>query len=121
SCGVAVAVEWGTWATLPGGVYGTVRSILRAYDTLRRVSKATSYATSTGGTIRNEIEYTYDENQGVKTSKQDHNGAVDANTPYVEYTYDTSVVTNVFDDGLRLTGVRTPSAKNISLFYDSTF
>lgn len=70
------ALEWEKVTTLPSGVDGTVRSIQRTYDSLRRPLEVPSFATSTGTTYVNEIEYTYDDNLGVKFSYQDHDSAV---------------------------------------------
>ncbi|MFO0911688.1 MAG: RHS repeat-associated core domain-containing protein [Pirellulales bacterium] len=116
------ALEWEKVTTLPSGVDGTVRSIQRTYDSLRRPLEVRSFATSTGTTYVNEIEYTYDDNLGVKFSYQDHDSAVSTgSTPYVSYFYDVSAVSGVFDDGLRRYAYGLPSGGGyVWEYYTST-
>ncbi|MFO0915743.1 MAG: RHS repeat-associated core domain-containing protein [Pirellulales bacterium] len=116
------ALEWEKVTTLPSGVDGTVRSIQRTYDNLRRPLEVRSFATSTGTTYVNEIEYTYDDNLGVKFSYQDHDSAVSTgSTPYVSYFYDVTAVSGVFDDGLRRYAYGLPSGGGyVWEYYTST-
>jgi len=63
--------------TLGGSADGHVRAIKRAYDDMARVEKITSTANSDGtGTVRNEIQYEYNDFDQVAKSYQSHEGAV---------------------------------------------
>jgi len=67
---------------------GTVRRIQRSYDDMSRVEKITTYDDATSGTVLNEVKFTYNGWGRVSKSQQDHAGAVDANSPAVDYTYE---------------------------------
>src|SRR5690606_6058666 len=90
-----------------------------------RPSKVTSYSNNNGtGTVENENEY-YFHNTGKLTYLwQSHQGAVDGSSPLVSFGYDTSVVSNVYDDGLRhvLTGYYqgTTGTSSVTLAYSGT-
>jgi RHS repeat-associated protein len=72
--------------TLPATVNGAVRRLQNAYDSLSRVSTATSYDAAAAGNIVNQVKYTYDGwGQEIK-SEQSHVGAVVAGTPAYQET-----------------------------------
>jgi RHS repeat-associated protein len=73
--------------TLGTGVVGDVLRIQTAFDALDRVVSAESYSAATGGTLLNEVELVYNGFGQVTESKQEHDGAVDASTFKVLYTY----------------------------------
>jgi RHS repeat-associated protein len=105
-------------ATTLGGADDYVKSIGRAYDDLARVETITSYQNDDGtGTVRNQIQYTYDDLGRITKSQQDHDGAVDGSSPNVQYAYDTSATSNVFDDGARPESITYPSGRVIHYDY----
>ncbi|MFN8710617.1 MAG: RHS repeat-associated core domain-containing protein, partial [Planctomyces sp.] len=102
--------------TLGGSTDGAVRSITRGYDTLGRVAKITSHGNQTDdpnntADVRNQLVYTYNDLGKITKSEQSHNGAVSGSTPSVQYTYDTSAVSGVFDDGSRQESVIYPNGR----------
>lgn len=106
--------------TIPAGVDNTVQSIGRAYDTNGRVDTVTSYAgTTTGSTVRNQIKYTYGTHGQITESEQDHSGAVGGTEPGVQYAYDESASSNVYEDGLRRESVTYPDGTVFFYGYDS--
>jgi RHS repeat-associated protein len=79
--------------TLPSGVDGTVRRIDTTYDDLSRKQKVTSYNNTAGtGTPVNEVKFTYDGWGDVIKDEQDHDSAVGAGSPAVQYTYSDGAV-----------------------------
>ncbi|MCA9214677.1 MAG: hypothetical protein KDB27_16505, partial [Planctomycetales bacterium] len=102
--------------TTLGGVDNHVRSISRTYDTLARLEKLTSTSAADGtGTVRNEIEYEYNDLNQVTTSYQSHEGSATGSTPKVTYTYDGTKSGTAFTRGHRLEKVTHPSTR--STFY----
>ena len=84
---------------------------------LAYIRKITSYANSDGtGTVRNQVKFTYDDLWRVSKSEQSHEGVVGGTTPNVQYAYDMSAVSSVFDDAARLEKVTYPDGR--ALFYD---
>ncbi|MEZ6032063.1 MAG: RHS repeat-associated core domain-containing protein [Planctomycetaceae bacterium] len=102
--------------TLGGSTDGTVRSITRGYDTLGRVAKITSHGNQTDDPnnttdIKNQVVYTYNDLGKITKSEQSHSGAVGGSTPNVQYAYDTSAVSSVFDDGARMESMTYPNGR----------
>ncbi|MEZ6032023.1 MAG: RHS repeat-associated core domain-containing protein [Planctomycetaceae bacterium] len=102
--------------TLGGSTDGDVRSITRGYDTLGRVAKITSHGNQTddpnnAADIRNQIVYTYNDLGQITISEQSHSGAVGGSTPSVQYAYDSSSVSSVFDDGARMESITYPNGR----------
>ena len=98
----------------PNGVDTTVQSVKFAYDSLGRRQTVTSYPT-TGctGTPLNEVKYTYNDFGALDQEYQEHEGAVDANSLYVQYAYDITTGTyneieNVYTKGVRFKSFRYP-------------
>ena len=107
--------------TLGGSTDGAVRSLTTGYDSLGRVDKQTSHGNQTDDPdnttdIDNQVVFTYNDLGLLTKSEQAHSGAVGMSTPSVEYAYDTSAVSSVFDDGPRLESLTYPSGR--VLFYD---
>ena len=107
---------------LPGNVDGYVQSIKRTYDSLARVSKVTSYSGNNGnGTVRNEVQHTYNDHGRLSAEYQSHNGAVNTGSSWrVNYFYDQSTIGNIFDDQVRLRQLTYGSGKQIHFDYGST-
>ncbi|MFN8707534.1 MAG: RHS repeat domain-containing protein, partial [Planctomyces sp.] len=107
--------------TLGGSTDGTVRSITQGYDSLGRVAKITSHGNQTDDPndttdIENQVVYTYDDLGQVTKSEQSYSGAITGSTPSVQYAYDTSSTTSVFDDGARMESITYPDGR--VLFFD---
>ncbi len=102
--------------SLGGSTDGTVRSITKGYDSLGRVAKLTSHGNQTddpdnSADIENQIVYTYNDLGQVTESEQSHDGAVSGSTPSVQYAYDHSATSGIFDDGTRLESVTYPDGR----------
>ena len=105
---------------LPGTVDGHVKSIARTYDSYDRVTAVTSYANADGtGTIRNQISYAYYAAWSkISVAYQSHEGAVGGGTPKVEYVFDGTDTSNVYNDGVRLTTTEYPSGHSLLQVFD---
>lgn len=68
-----------------GLVDGSVRRIGRTYDDVGRVRAMTSYSDTSGTTAVNEVKYEYNGWGKVAREYQEHDGAVDGSTPFVQY------------------------------------
>ena len=68
--------------TLGSGVDGNVRRIEREFDVRGLLARVSSYSDATvgSGSIRNEIERTYDDFGHLTTEYQDHDSAVSTST-----------------------------------------
>jgi len=108
--------------TLGTDVDGHVRSKKRSYDSLARLEKYTSYASTGGtGTIRNELQYAYDGLMNVTRIYQSHEGAVNTlATRRVSFSYDSTLSGggsgDVYEYGYRRDKVTYPSGR--AVFYD---
>ena len=100
-----------------------VRSIVRTYDDLGRLSKITSYdAASGGGSVVNEVAYTYDGWGNVVKSQQAVDGAVGGGTPAVTYTYDDGLPSNSTNTAalhVRLSKVHYPGGRDVFYNYST--
>ena len=110
--------------TLGGGTDGTVRSITLGYDTLGRVHKVTSHGNQTDDPdnttdIKNQVVYTYNDLGQVTKSEQSHSGAVGGGTPNVQYSYDLSAASGVFDNRARMESVIYPNGRVLFSDYGS--
>ena len=101
---------------------GHVRGIKRAYDNLARLEKITSTENSVGtGTVRNELQFEYNDFSQPAKSYQSHEGAVNTGTsPKVQYTYDATAVSSVFSRQHRLESVVYPNGRTVFYDYDSS-
>ena len=76
---------FGSSATLDA----SVQRLSAVYDTKRLlVSSVSSYDSASGGTVLNQVAYTYNDFGQQTADRQEHNGAVDGNTLEVGYTYE---------------------------------
>jgi RHS repeat-associated protein len=74
--------------TLGGGVDGSVRRIDTAYDGQGNAYLVTSYSTTGGGTVVNQVERLYNGFGQLTAEYQSHGGAVNTSTtPAVQYAY----------------------------------
>ncbi|MEM8672221.1 MAG: RHS repeat-associated core domain-containing protein, partial [Planctomycetota bacterium] len=76
--------------------------------------------TTTGSTVRNQIKYTYGTHGQITKSEQDHSGAVGGTEPSVQYAYDETASSNVYEDGLRRESVTYPDGSAFFYGYDSS-
>ena len=117
------ALEWEKATTIPSSVDSAFKSIKREFDSERRIDKITSYADTTGTTVKNQIDYTYRTDvpgDRVDHSYQDHNGTASTGSPYVQYRWDPSATGGIFFDGPRIDRVRYPSGKYVYSYFDTT-
>jgi RHS repeat-associated protein len=103
--------------TLGSGVDNTVLRIDTAYDTADRPYLYTSYSTTAGTTIVNQVEDLYNGLGQLITEYQSHTGAVNTNTtPNVQYTYvDLAGGAN----NSRLTSMTYPNGRQITYNYNT--
>jgi RHS repeat-associated protein len=95
---------------------GTIRRISYGYDTLGRMTSATSHTSvAASGNIRDGVEIAYTPLWQVEKIYQQHDGAVNTGTsPYVEYTYENAAASGATNNYSRLTGVRYPTDSNLT-------
>ena len=102
--------------TLDGEIDGSIQSIKNTYDSLGRIEKITSYlANDCTGTPVNEVLREFNDLGQLYRDYQEHDGAKDVSTLYVEYEYDTTESSSVYTKGMRLKGVIYPSG--VEAFY----
>jgi RHS repeat-associated protein len=108
--------------TLASGVNGAVRRISTTYEVRGLVEKITSYdnATVGSGSVANEVLRDYNDLGLLTKEHQEHEGAKDANTLYVGYTYDDTASSGEFTKGLRLKSVRYPNGRLVHYTYSSS-
>jgi RHS repeat-associated protein len=101
------------------GVDGTVRRVGRTFTSKGRIAKITSYDSAVvgAGSVRNEIERTYNEYRQLLTEAQEVEGAVDGSTPVTTYGYATSG-TNLLNT-IRRTSISYPgtAARTLTFHY----
>ena len=97
------------------GVDGTVRRIDRSYEVRGMVASVTSYDDPDPGegTVLNQVVREYNDFGLLTKEYQEHNGAKDANTLYVQYNYADA------QGGLRLESVRYPNGRLVHYTYGS--
>jgi hypothetical protein len=102
-----------------GTLDGTIKRIGVTYDTSGRVSKVASYDLISGGTIKNEVEYTYTTLWQISRLFQNPVGAVtrSGNTP----SGDTRVVTYAYADSAAPTSGSYSAASNYSRLISLTY
>jgi hypothetical protein len=86
------------------------------------VEKLSSYdnATAGSGNVVNEIVFEYDDVGLVSKEYQEHEGAKDGNTLYVQYNRDSTASGGEFTKGLRPTSVRYPNARLVHFTYGTS-
>ncbi len=100
--------------TLATGLDNSVLRIERDYEVRGMVASITSYDAASSGNVVNEVEREYDDFGLLSKEYQEHNGAKDANTLYVQYNYGDA------DDGLRLESVQYPNGRLVHYTYGSS-
>jgi RHS repeat-associated protein len=108
--------------TVGSGVDGAVKRISTTYEVRGLVEKVTSYdnATVGSGTVLNEILREYNDLGMLTKEYQEHEGAKDSSTLYVENAYDETAVSGIFTKGLRTKSVRYPNARLVHFTYGSS-
>lgn len=100
------------------GTDTTIQSIKREYDTMGRLEKISSYASTDGsGTASNQVVNEFNDLQALARQYQEPDGAKDANTLYTQYDYDTTAVSSVYTKGFRLKSVTYPNARGVHYLY----
>ncbi len=104
-----------------GGVDGHVRAVKREYDSLARLEKITSYENSNGtGEIRNQVLLEHNDLGEVTRSWQSHQLGKTSSTPKIEYSYDLTSSSSVYNDGARLEYVQYPDGRKIHHGYSTS-
>ena len=106
--------------TLGGGADGAVRRIETAYNVRGLVEKVTSYSAATDGTVVNQLVYEYNDLNMPTKEYQEHSGAKDANTLYVEYTYDDTASSSELTKGMRPKMVTYPDGRKVHYTYGTS-
>ena len=108
--------------TVGSGVDDAVRRISTTYDVRGQAETLTSCdnATVGNGNVVNQVVFEYDEHALLVKEYQEHDGAKDANTPYVGYDYDTGASSGVLAKGLRLTSLRYPNGRLVHYTYGTS-
>lgn len=106
--------------TIPSGVDGTVKSIVRTYDSLGRVNRIRSNDAAAGnGTTVDEIVQSYHSFGKVDTITQSHAGISGGSTPYAHFSYDLNATSGVYSKGLRRTRETHPCGWYTQFVYGS--
>ena len=101
--------------TLGSGVDGAVRRITRSYTALGLLKNITSYdnASTSSGSVVNDVEYAYNGFGQLETEYQSHSGAVNTSTsPKVQYGY-----ANGSSNTIRRTDVTYPDGTQFDYAY----
>ena len=108
--------------TLGTDVDGAVRRISTTYEVRGMAEKITNYDSAAvgGGNVVNEVVFEYNDLGMVAKEHQEHEGAKDASTLYVQYNYDESASGGEFAKGLRLSSVRYPNGRLVHYTYGSS-
>ncbi len=118
-----------TVTTLGTNVDGSVRRITRSHEVRGMVEQITSYATvgagssssssssSGGGDAVNQVKFEYNDLGRLLKEYQEHDGVVDANTPYVGYNFDDSSSGGRYTKRLRPTSLRYPNGRLVHYTY----
>ena len=101
-----------------GIVDDAILRIETAYDDMSRVLTTTSYDAATAGNVVNQVKHHYNGYQLVSETEQEHDGAVDANTLSVKYTYDDGAAGGVAKY-VRLSEVEYPDGREVHYLYDT--
>ncbi|RNC81833.1 MAG: hypothetical protein ED559_08630 [Phycisphaera sp.] len=111
--------------TLDADFDGDVRRITTAYDSRGQVDTVTQYDAATGGSIVDQVQYTYDDWGNVTDFDQDRNSAISGDAYSVDYTYaqvDHDRNSNVeVAETVRRTGMTQPDGSSVTLEYLTTY
>jgi len=100
-------------------VDNTILRIGRTYDDLGRVETVASYSDTSGTTAVNQVKYEYNGWGEVSREYQEHDGAVDAATLFVQYDYDDGASGGVAKY-VRLSQVTYPNGREVHYGYGTT-
>ncbi len=73
--------------------------------------------TSRTGDPANEVQYAYNDLGALEKEYQEHDGAKDGSTPYVQYDYMDSALAGVYTKAMRLKSVQYPSTRLVHYRY----
>lgn len=104
--------------TVGSGTLSDTLSITRGYDALGQLTKITSHTTAVSdpdstSTLANQVVFTYNDLGQMLKSQQSHAGAVSGSTPAVEYAYDLSASSSVYNDVARLESITYPNSREV--------
>ena len=99
-----------------GLVDDAVLRVGTTYDDLGRVRSVTNYSDTAGTTAVNQVRYEYDGWGNLSREYQEHDGAVDANTLFVQYDYDDGATAGVAQY-VRLAEVTYPNGREVQYGY----
>jgi hypothetical protein len=107
---------------LGSGVDAGVRRISTTFEARGLPEKISSYdnPTAGSGSINNEVVREYSDAALLIKEYQEHEGAKDANTLYVQYNHDETTSGGIFTKGLRLKSVRYPNARLVHFTYGNS-
>ena len=105
--------------TLGTGIDGLVRRTSTTYEVRGMREKVTHYDHATVGSVVNEVVFEYGDLGQLVKEYQEHEGAQDVNTLYVEYHFDESASGGKFTKGVRPSSVRYPNGRLVHLTYGS--
>jgi len=108
--------------TLGTDVDGAVRRTSTTYEVRGMAAKISNYdnATVGSGSVVNEVVLEYNDLGMLEKEYQEHEGAKDGNTLYVQYNFDTTASGGRFTKGLRPSSVRYPNARLLHFTYGSS-
>ena len=98
-----------------------MRRTSTTYEVRGMREKVTSYdnATVGCGSVVNEVVYEYNDLGMLTKEYQEHEGAKDASTLYVQYNFDTTASGGKYTKGLRPSSVRYPNGRLVHFTYGS--
>lgn len=102
---------WDQATALGSGVDGAIRRLQYSYDNLGRPLLVGSYTAVSGGTLRNQLKYTYDGWGNVKKVDQGHEAAV-AGAPFFQKTFADGAVSGEAKY-VRLTQLTYPNGRTV--------
>jgi hypothetical protein len=108
--------------TLGTDVDGAVRRTSFSYEVRGMREKVTNHdnATVGSGSVVNEVVLEYNDLGMLVKEYQEHEGAKDGNTLYVQYNFDTTASGGRYIKGLRPTSVRYPNSRLLHFTYGSS-
>jgi RHS repeat-associated protein len=108
--------------TVGSGVDDAVLRVSTAYDIRGLRESITHYdnATVGSGSVLNELVFEYNDMGQLTKEYQEHEGAKDGSTLYVQYNYDTTVSSGEYTKGLRRSSVRYPNTRLVHFTYGSS-
>ena len=106
--------------TLSEDLDDAVLRIERTYDVRGLLAEVTSYNAESSGDVVNQIVREYNDLQMLDKEYQEHEGAKDGSTLYVQYNYDDTDSSGELTKGMRLKSVRHPNARLVHYTYGSS-